>query len=371
MDEGVLRVGLLVNPVAGMGGSVGLKGTDGDMAERARVLGAQPVTPDRTRDFLKHLKSSQPLLWLAGPGEMGENWLRESGRECHVVGETAARTSAGDTRRIAAEMQRQGIDLLVFVGGDGTARDVCDAVGTGPVVIGVPAGVKVYSAVFAFSARAAARLLEAFAHGAETGEEEVLDIDEEAFREGRLDARLYGALRVPEVGGDLQGGKEASDSGVSGQAAKLEVGEYVAGLMEQDVLYLLGPGTTVRAVAEAVGVDKSLLGVDALCNGELVGRDLGERELLDLLGRHERACIVVTPLGGNGFVFGRGNRQFTPAVIRRVGIDHIMIVAIASKLRGIDSLHVDTGDEALDQALARYVEVIIGLQRVRMMRISI
>ena len=371
MGADQLRVGLLVNPVAGMGGSVGLKGTDGVMAERARALGAQPVTPDRSRDFLAHIPPTLPVRWLAGPAEMGERWLRDAGLQCQVVGETAANTDAGDTRRIATEMLRQGIDLLVFVGGDGTARDVCDAVGTGPAVIGVPAGVKVYSAVFAVSARAAARLLEAFFHGAETGEEEVLDIDEEAFREGRLDARLYGAMRVPEVAGDLQGGKEASDSGVSGQAAKREVGEYVAGLLQQDVLYLLGPGTTVRAVADAVSVEKSLLGVDALRNGELVGRDLSERQLLDLLERYQVARIVVTPLGGNGFVFGRGNRQFTPAVIRKVGIDNVIIVAIASKLRGIGSLHVDTGDESLDEALAGYVEVVIGWQRARMMRISV
>lgn len=371
MSEPVLRAGLLVNPVAGMGGSVGLKGTDGEMAERAHALGARPVTPDRTRDFLKHLPPSLAVEWMAGPAAMGEQWLRESGRDCAVVGEIGAKTNARDTRQIAMQMVQRGAQVLVFVGGDGTARDLCDAVGTGPAVIGVPAGVKVYSAVFALSARAAARLLVAFANGAATGEEEVLDIDEDAFRAGRLDARLYGAMRVPEVEGDLQGGKEASDSGVSGQAAKREVGEYVAAELERDTLYLLGPGTTVKAVADAVGIEKTLLGVDALYGGELVGRDLGERELLELLDRHDRAQIVVTPLGGNGFVFGRGNRQFTPAVIRRVGADHVRIVAIASKLRGIDCLHVDTGEESLDEALAGYVEVTVGWRRTRMMRISV
>jgi predicted polyphosphate/ATP-dependent NAD kinase len=370
MSERDLRVGLLVNPIAGMGGSVGLKGTDGEMAERARDLGARPVTPDRTRDFLKHVATGGPLRWLAGPDAMGERWLREAGYDCEIVGEISGRTGPEDTRRIAGEMRRLGVDVLVFVGGDGTARDIFDAVGTDLPVVGVPAGVKVYSAVFAVSARAAARLLDAFAHGAPTGEEEVLDIDEVAFRDGRLDARLYGAMRVPEVEGDLQGGKEASDSGISGRAAKQEVGEYVAGQFEPGVLYLLGPGTTVKAIADAIGTDKTLLGVDAILDRELIGRDLGEADLLTLLNEHERACIVVTPLGGNGFVFGRGNRQFTPAVLRRVGTGSIIIVAIASKLRGIGCLRVDTGDEALDEAFAGYVEVVIGWRRTRMMRIQ-
>ena len=371
MSERELRVGLLVNPSAGMGGSVGLKGTDGDMARRARELGARPVTPDRTRDFLKHIGAGWRLHWFAGPEAMGERWLHEAGYDCETVGTTCGPTIPQDTRRIAGEMRRLGVDILVFVGGDGTARDVCDAIGTDVAVLGVPAGVKVYSAVFAMSARAAARLLDAFAHGAPTGEEEVLDIDEVAFRDGRLDARLYGAMRVPEVEGELQGGKEASDSGISGQTAKREVGEYVAEQLEPGTLYLLGPGTTVKAVADAIGVEKTLLGVDAVLDGELIGRDLGEGELLALLDKHDRARIVVTPLGGNGFVFGRGNRQFTPAVLYRVGTAGVIIVSIASKLRGIGCLHVDIGDESLDDQFAGYVEVIIGWRRTRMMRIAV
>lgn len=361
-------VGLLVNPVAGMGGSVGLKGTDGKMHRRAIDMGAQPVAPGRADEF-NQLPDAHGLEWLAAPGPMGADSLGRIGLACKVIGTIGDASTPGDTRRIALEMAAAGAQLIVFVGGDGTARDMVDALGSALPVVAVPAGVKVYSAAFAVSPRAAAQMLDAWLHGAEVGEEDVLDIDEDAFRSGRLDSRLYGALRVPQVAALIQGGKEAS-GGVSEQEAKQAVGSYLAETMDPDMLYLLGPGTTVKAVAEALGLAKTLLGVDAVLDGQLVGTDLNERGIDELLADHPAATIVVTPLGGNGFILGRGNKQFTPAVIRRVGVGGITVICTPSKLAKLPHLRVDTGDSSLDAELAGYRSVLVGYRYSKMIRVE-
>ncbi len=362
-------VGLIVNPVAGMGGSVGLKGTDGEMYQRAVELGARPGAAGRARECLEHLTNVAGLEFLTAPGAMGADCLAAAGIPATVVGALQGASSAADTRRIAAAMLAAGAELIVFVGGDGTARDICDAVPAGTPVVAVPAGVKVYSAVFAVSPRAAAEMVDAWLAGAQVGEEDVLDIDEDAFRAGRLDASLYGALCVPQVARLIQGGKEAS-GGVSEQQAKQEVGAYLAETLKPEALYLLGPGTTVKAVADALGVPKTLLGVDAVRNGELVGRDLNEQDILNLLQDHPVAHIVVTPLGGNGFIFGRGNKQFTPAVIRRVGPDQVVVISTREKLRKLKCLRVDSGDAELDGELAGYVSVLAGYRFSKMARVE-
>lgn len=365
------RVGLIVNPIAGMGGSVGLKGTDGEMIDRARELGANPVTPERTRVFLAHIEHLPALHWLAAPGAMGADYLAEFDAQVIWVGESDAAegTTAADTRRIATDMVDAGVELLVFVGGDGTARDIVDAVGVRVPVVAVPAGVKVYSGAFALSPRAAARMVDAFVSGVDVTEGEVLDIDEDAFRDNRLEARTYGFLLVPNVSQQLQPGKEGSHATPDTLENKRDLAAAFIDDMEADRLYLLGPGTTVAAIAEALGVEKTLLGIDALLDGKVEGHDLNEREILAQLDGHERCAIVVTPLGGNGFIFGRGNKPFTPEVIRRVGTEHVIVVATEQKAREVGVLRVDTGDPDLDAQLSGYREVLIGYDMARLMRV--
>jgi predicted polyphosphate/ATP-dependent NAD kinase len=364
------RIGLIVNPVAGMGGSVGLKGTDGDMCDRAIELGAKPVAPARTREFLSHIAHRNDIMLLVAPAAMGDDYLDGIEMDTTVIGSVDDKTSGEDTKRLAVQMLNEGIDLLVFVGGDGTARDICDAIGLELRVVGVPSGVKVYGSVFALSARAAAAMLDAFIEGAQVSEEEVLDIDEQAFRRGILDARLYGYLLVPNTAQFLQGGKEASSSGGSIVANKKEIAEYVAGHMEHDTLYLMGPGTTVQAIADELGVSKTLLGVDAVLNNRLIGMDLNERGILELLDQIPIARLVVTPLGGNGFIFGRGNRQFTPEVIARVGRENIVVVATRDKIDKLKCLRVDTDDFRLDQELSGYMDVITGYKYSKLLRVE-
>jgi predicted polyphosphate/ATP-dependent NAD kinase len=363
-------IGLIVNPIAGMGGSVGLKGTDGAMHRKALELGARAIAPGRTRELLSRIKRSASIHILAAPGIMGERYLAETDLQFSPIGVLGAETSSEDTRRLACAMRESKVDLLVFVGGDGTARDIYDAVGLSVPVVAVPCGVKVYSAVFAVNARAAAEMLNAFVDGVDVCDEEVLDIDEVVFRQGRLEARLYGYLSVPNVRAYIQGGKESSSLGEASAEAKQELANSVIGDMDRGTLYLLGPGTTVKAISDRLGLAKTLLGVDAVRDHGLLASDLNEQKILQLLDAYEQAKIIVTPLGGNGFIFGRGNKQFTPRVIKRVGKANIVVIATREKMRTLKVLRIDTGDYQLDESLAGYIEVTVGFHHTKMTRVS-
>ncbi len=363
------KIGLIVNPIAGMGGSVGLKGTDGAAYEKALALGARPVTPVRTKQLIGHLRAKGQIHLLTAPGPMGEQLIRDTDIPYTVVGSVEKTSTAEDTKKIAAEMLNQEIELLIFVGGDGTARDIYDAIGLNRPVVAVPSGVKVFSAVFALNCRAAARMVDAFVEGARTVVEEVMDIDEEAFRENVLASTLYGYLSVPAVRDYLQGGKQASGTGISAVESKQTIADYIIRRMEKDLLYLLGPGTTVKAVTDRLGLPKTLLGVDALANGELVGTDINEKGILSLIEQFRERRIVVTPIGGNGFIFGRGNKQFTPEVIKQVGTENIIVLGTVDKLNKLEALRIDTGDAELDRVLAGYREVLVGDNEVLKMEV--
>jgi len=363
------RIGLVVNPIAGMGGSVGLKGTDGDSYRKAVELGAQPVTPFRVKEFLSCLKKHKECVFYAAPGKMGADILAENGLDFTVVGSIGEETSSKDTKRIVRTMAERGVDLLVFAGGDGTARDVFDAIGMKIPVIGIPSGVKIFSSVFALSARAAAAMADAFLEGAELAEEEVLDIDEDAFRENILSARLYGYLKVPKCREFLQSGKKASSTGASDRKNKEEVARYLEELMEDDTLYLLGPGTTMKSLSERLGIPKTLLGIDAVCNKHLVKPDVNERDILELFESYPKRKIIVTPLGGNGFIFGRGSKQFTPQVLAKTGKENIILAGDRNKISSLEALHVDTGDTEVDKSLGGPAKVIIGYKETMILEV--
>jgi predicted polyphosphate/ATP-dependent NAD kinase len=358
ISQGV-KVGLVVNPIAGMGGRVGLKGTDGEAARRALELGAKPTSPGRAVEMLKYLKRyAPPIRLFAYPEEMGEAEALEAGFKPTVVGELRARpTTAEDTRRAVEEFTSIPVDLIVFVGGDGTARDVMDANKAGIPILGVPAGVKMYSAVFAVSPEAAARIVARFAYtGLPVRMAEVMDVDEEAFRANRLSARLYGYLPTLYESRLVQGVKRVTV--VDEERLQLiELAERLKPMFKPGVAYVLGPGSTVKALAEALGVDKTLLGVDVVVDGRVVELDADEARILRALeGREGR--VVVTPIGGQGFILGRGNQQISPKVIRKVGARNIIVVATSTKLRGLDALRVDTGDAELDAQLKGRIKVL-------------
>jgi predicted polyphosphate/ATP-dependent NAD kinase len=362
-----------VNPIAGMGGRVGLKGSDGiDTLRRARELGAVKTSPQRAIEALKHLKSVQNLMIFTYPGEMGEDEARVAGLNPTVIGTiTSGETSSADTRRAALEMATLGADLLLFAGGDGTARDIYEAVEGQLPVLGIPTGVKIHSGVYAVSPASAGELAARFLRGDVTAVREagVMDIDEEAFRGNRLSAQLYGLMMVPVEPALLQGSKETS---VNVEEENLKaIALDIADGMEPETLYIMGPGGTIAAVTEHLGVDKTLLGVDVLENGKLIGRDVNEATLLDLL-RGRKAKIVVTIIGGQGFIFGRGNQQISAIVIRAVGKENLVVVATPEKLATLHGrpLLVDTGDLILDSELSGYIRVITDYGRCVVYRVS-
>ena len=370
------RLGLIVNPIAGMGGRVGLKGTDGaEILERALELGATPVAPARAETVLRLIAERAPgqgLEILVGPGAMGE----DEARAAWVPARVAIRpnpdggSTADDTRRAAIAMRAAGVDLLVFVGGDGTARDVCAAIGTSVPALGVPAGVKMHSAVFATGTRAAADAAVDYLADpdpASCTDGEVMDIDEAAVRAGRVSATPYGILRVPAAGRLLQGLKSPSRADEAAELAGL--GRAVARLLPRPGLLILGPGTTTRAVGDALGISTTLLGIDVLSvdasgHAELVASDAGEADLLRLVGS-KPATIVVSPVGGQGFILGRGNQQLSATVIRDVGLQNLRVVATPAKLAALGGrpLLLDTGDAELDRELSGYTRVVTGQGR--------
>ncbi|MEW5722148.1 MAG: ATP-NAD kinase family protein [Thermodesulfobacteriota bacterium] len=361
------KLGVIVNPVAGLGGRVGLKGSDGpEILARARQLGARPEGPRRTVTALEVLRPlAGKIELIAYPQEMGEDEAREIGWAPTVIGSIQSGcTSAQDTRQAARDMEARGVDLLLFAGGDGTARDICAAVGGRLPVLGIPTGVKMHSAVYATSpvnaGRLAAEFLTGPARGLRLAEAEVMDIDEEAFREGRISAKLYGYLRVPSLKNLVQCPKAGGCAGEAESLAAIAA-EVVKGL-EPDRLYLVGTGTTTRAVMDRLGLPNTLLGVDAVLNRRLVGSDLNEKQILDLI-QDRPVSIIVGVIGAQGYIFGRGNQQISARVIARAGRENIIVVATLEKLMTLRGrpLLVDTGSPEVDRVLAGYLKVVTGL----------
>jgi predicted polyphosphate/ATP-dependent NAD kinase len=372
------RIGFVCNPIAGMGGRVGLKGTDGKVSE-ARERGAEPRAPERATEALSALcERAADVELLASGDPMGASEARAAGFSPEVVYEPdGEETTAADTRAAVREFLDRGVDLVLFVGGDGTATDVAETIaerdGETPM-LGVPAGVKVYSSVFGVTPADAGRIAATFDA---TEAREVSDIDEDAYREGEVHTTLRAVVDVP-VAEALQSSKQLGGGSVEGLTAAF------AEEVEPDTTYVLAPGSTVGAIEEALGVSGSPLGVDVYRDvpeseaadsgagrdaerperGELLVRDGSESEILEALG--ERNVIVVSPIGGQGFVFGRGNQQLSPAVIRRCEVE---IVASRSKLDTIGVLRVDTGDPDLDEELRGWTRVRVGRVERRMMQI--
>lgn len=369
------RLGFIVNPIAGLGGRVGLKGTDGpEVVKRALELGAVPESPARARRALEQLLPLRDkLLVLSFPGDMGGRIAAELGFQVELVGKPGkAQTTAEDTKKAAKEILKRGAELLLFCGGDGTARDVYSAVGLEVPVLGVPAGVKMHSGVFAPTPERAGEVARKFLEGEirRTRELEVMDIDEEAFRRGEVKARLFGYLRVPWDRRGVQGAKVGTPP--SDRYTQDAIAAHVAEEMRPGVVYLIGPGTTAKAILSRLGLSGTLLGVDAVRDGELLGTDLREKKILRLVGKGP-ARVVVSPIGGQGHILGRGNQQLSPAVIRAVGGKAgLVVVATPGKLASLGGkpFLVDTGDPSLDEELSGYIRVITGYHREAVYRVA-
>lgn len=353
-------VGLIVNPIAGMGGRVGLKGTDGvDVLAEAKRRGAQPDSGARAVRALRRLALT-PVTVLTGAGELGEVFVKEAGLKPVIVYTAQTnQSSPEDTRKAAEAMLQASVDLLIFAGGDGTARDILAVVGDRLPILGIPTGVKMYSAVFGTTPENVGMLSARFISddpAVRIREAEIMDIDEDAVRSDRVSTQLYGYARSPHLRHLSQNAK--SGSAPSEHIALEAVSRQIAREMRPDCLYILGPGTTTRRVMSALDLPSTLLGVDVVCNGKIVGSDLNEAALLRLMDGHE-TYLIVGVLGGHGSLFGRGNQQISAEVIRRVGRSRIIAIASIDKLLSLESrcLHVDTGDNEVNAMLTGYLPI--------------
>jgi predicted polyphosphate/ATP-dependent NAD kinase len=361
------KLGLIVNPVAGIGGRVALKGSDGkETLLKAIALGATSVSPRRAVEALKRVvRVKDNIELITYPHEMGEKEAKESGFNPIVIGSINEReTSSSDTRKAAKEMVGLNVDLLLFSGGDGTARDIYDAIGESIPVLGIPSGVKIHSAVYAINPTMAGELALMYLEGSTSlvYEAEVMDIDEEVLRgEDRVSAKLYGYLKIPCDRRMTQGPKQASRGGTHEIALMQAIADRIIENMETDWFYIIGPGTTTRAIMEKLGLKNTLLGVDVIKNRQIISIDVNANELFNLTDG-KKAKIIVTPIGGQGYLFGRGNQQISPEVIRKVGPHNIIVIATPNKIFSLKlkPLLVDTGDEDVNQMLRGYKRVVTG-----------
>ncbi|MDG6219816.1 MAG: ATP-NAD kinase family protein [Candidatus Thermoplasmatota archaeon] len=362
----MLTVGFIVNPIAGMGGSVGLKGTDGERYQKALEKGAMPVAPARARDFLQGLKVLDvEIVTVKGP--MGSDVCRNAGLECSLVDlQTGEGSTAVDTARGVKALLEHGVDILAFVGGDGTARDVFGVVGASIPLVGVPAGVKMFSGVFSPTPSEACGVIEEYEETRTTTEVEILDVDEKAYAEGELSTSLFGIALAPASPHIVNVGKHVI-IGESEEEIKEAIGEYVAEMVEGKTV-ILGPGSTVEAVARKLGVEGTLLGVDVASGGQIIVRDGGARDIEPFAG--PETYVVLSPIGAQGYFLGRGTQQLTPSILHLMNLDHIIIVATPTKLKSTPTLRVDTGDPALDQKLRGYRKVVTNYRESRIVKVA-
>lgn len=363
-NEQCLHIGVIVNPVAGMGGAVALKGSDGeDIQRQARERGAEPQAVIKAARALAVMKSRvAPVRLTVWAGAMGEESLRLAGLTGEVVGQASAATSPEDTVIAARALRDLGVDLLLFAGGDGTARDMVTAVGHSLPVLGIPAGCKMHSGVYAVNPEAAGRLLERLACGEPllVAERDVRDIDEDAFRAGQVKSRFFGSLRVPVEDRFVQQVK--SGGHLDDRLEVMEMAAWAVETMQPGVNYLVGSGETLGEVMSVLGLSNTLLGVDLVRDGKLLASDLSAS---DILAIRPPVKALLTVIGGQGHLFGRGNQQFSPAVIRHIGVDNFIVMATPGKLRALCGrpLLVDSGEPALDQMLCGLVAVVTGYDR--------
>lgn len=361
----MFTLGLIVNPLAGLGGSVALKGSDG-VAELALEKGAEPKAGLRTQTALRVVSEFKDQIKIVTcPADMGENWVKGLGFEYEVLdGINASATQPEDTKLAAEQLKHRHVDLLLFAGGDGTARDICSVIEDSFPVLGIPAGVKIHSGVYGVTPQASGEVVKLLLQGklVDLKPQDVRDIDEAAFRDNQVRAKLFGEMTVPQAGEFVQSVKQG---GIEQEELVLDdMAAYLAQELEPDVLYLVGSGKTTQALMDHLYLDNTLLGVDAVLNEQVLKNDLTEHDILSLLDNHQNVKIIVSVIGGQGHIFGRGNQQFSPSVIRRVGRDNIWVLCTKTKLRLLDGkpLHVDTGEPELDEELSGHIEIITGYQ---------
>ncbi len=377
------KIAFVINPIAGMGGRVGLKGTDG-VIEEAIQKGAVPRAPDRARDALSRLKEAfdrhrlkEEILWITASGPMGGDLLSELTTplwKVKIIHECTEATSSKDTREFVRKAVEEGVEIILFCGGDGTARDVLSSI-DGTPMFGIPSGVKMHSGIFGIDPMISGELMEFYIRGEmTTGEGEVMDLDEDRYRKGDWNIRLFGIANTLYEPTFVQTGKfVVEEEGI--ESFLEEISDDVSEMIKDDMdrLYILGPGGTLDTIGRSIGIDSTHLGIDAVRGGQQVGKDLDEKGIISLINeqKEDPTTVIVSPIGGQGFFLGRGNLQLSPNVIRRVGIENILVVSVPQKLERTDVLRVDTGDHELDGEFRKLgsIKVLSGYRTYRLKKI--
>jgi predicted polyphosphate/ATP-dependent NAD kinase len=374
-----VKIGFLVNPIAGMGGRVGLKGTD-DVLDKAVKLGAHPIAwqkaEDMLHEFSKFPQNHPDVVWVTCDGDMGNNELEAVGikNKQVVYSPSGTTTSVDDTKNACKKFLDLSPDLLVFCGGDGTARDIFTIIDKKIPLLGIPAGVKMHSGVFGITTKATAKMLQEFINKHLTvGDAEIMDLDEELYRKGEWKVRLYGIAKGIIEPTYIQVGKSCFES-VSDDEVKDELTEHVKDELEKhtDWMFLFCTGGTIDYIAKKLNIEHTLLGIDAVYQKKLLAKDVNEEKILQLLKKYPKAKILLSPIGAQGFILGRGNLQLSPEVIKKIGIENIIVVSTPSKLIHTPLLRVDTGDKRLDHRFANqgYLMVVIGYRLSRVVKLQ-
>lgn len=366
------KIGFLINPIAGMGGAVGLKGTDSENLQEAVRRGAKPVAIERAEKALSTLTDYRSKLkFYTCAGKMGSESLLKFNFSYEIVYKPSERTTALDTKNACSEFLSREVNLVLFCGGDGTAGDIYKIINRNVPMLGIPAGVKMHSAVFGLSPAATGEIVCNF-----TEEEmllrdaEIMDTDEEKYRRNILDTKILGYARVPYIQKYIQTAKGIFSSEQE-DVAKEDIARYVIELMESDVVYILGAGTTTEKIAHFLDLEKTLLGIDIIKNKKLLIRDASEQDILKLLEKEKKAFIVISPIGMQGFIFGRGNQQISAKVIKKVGTENIIIISTPYKLAHTKSLVIDINNDRISRKLLGYRRVITGYHQMQMKNISL
>ena len=364
------KLGLIINPYAGIGGSVGLKGSDGEaIRAEAYARGAEARAQERMLRCLEIIKSqSSGIDLFCFDGDMGGALAKNLGFNCHLVGEACSSpSSASDTIAAATALVCASVDIVLFAGGDGTARNIADAlqIADAPfqTVLGVPCGVKMHSGVYANTPEAAGEILLCLLRKQLVNLQacEVRDIDEAAFREGKVKTRLYASMNVPLLPQFLQ---QVKNSGAhQDELAKLDIANYLIDNLTDDALYIVGPGSTTKVFLEQLGVDGSLLGVDVVLNRELIAADVTAQQLREIIDSHiGQIKLIITAIGGQGHIIGRGNQQLMPDILKKIGRNNMQVIATKEKIFSLQGrpLLVDSNDPELDKSFSGYQSLLVG-----------
>lgn len=389
------RIGVIVNPDAGLGGRLAMKGSDG-MAEIARAKGAEDRAGPRMKEALEHLNSIIELSpiswnqvnWFLPKGRMGDSWVPEKMKNLgkwNNICLTPESTSANDTIQVVHSLIEEKVELILYAGGDGTTRDIIGALedidSASTPILGVPAGVKMHSGSFGASPRSAAEALAAWYSGdlliAQT---EVMDLDETLYREGEWVVKMYAEAMSPGSPRWMQGSKQRIER-ISENEIIEALADHLGEVIEDnpETLVIWGSGGTLRTIGESIGFSITVLGIDITIGSKKIGTDLDEKQLIESIEKHKekfkenaRILTLLSPMGGQGFLIGRGNLQLSPTVIRSIGIDNILAIVTPAKLATLNSLRIDTGDPDLDLEFQekKYMKALQGYRTTRLIRIS-